>query len=288
MNQPLNQAKATPRRDARCKDRLYLSGFTNVDSYDDPQSLVEHLDATNSNPQAMFCRQELLRVLDPREGDHVLDVGCGLGHMTLELAKFVGDAGRVTGIDRSEIMIAEAKRRTHNLPGVEFRVEDAHEMSFREHNFDGCIVISTLVHVRSPRQVLSEIMRVLKPGCRVALQENDWQTMVLKTNDPVIDETVLHMLRKSFRKAGIGREVATLLKEVGFEDIAVRSGTLSTADYTTADKAWRIQECLERACRSGEFSPARTDCLLSHFSKADESGQFFAAMTGVIVAAKAG
>jgi trans-aconitate methyltransferase len=61
-------------------------------------------------------------LLDPEPGERILDIGCGTGHLTAEIATRVGEAGNVVGIDQSEAMLAEA-REAH--PSVRFVQADA-------------------------------------------------------------------------------------------------------------------------------------------------------------------
>ena len=272
----------------RPENRVHLNGFTNVDSHDDPQSLLEYLDSTNKDVRARFCKQQLLRILDPQAGDQVLDLGCGLGHMALELAELVGSTGRVTAIDSSKIMIKEARKRASSegcLP-IEFRAEDAHRLSFDSSSFDGCIVMSTLIHVRNPTQVLSEILRVLKPGRRVAILEGDWETIVLTTGSQSVERRLTSLLRKSVRNGGVAHQLPTMMKRVGFAEVAVDAGTLTSCDFGSANAAWRIQDSVEREYEAKTLSLAQAHKILQELSRADKAGEFFTAVTGFMVVGK--
>ena len=112
---------------------------------------------------------DLARLI-PREA--VLDVGCGTGDLTLEVARRVGSSGLVAGIDAAPEMVARARqkaRRRHMA--IDFRVEPVEKMSFADQTFD--VVVSSLVFHHLPdalkRQGLAEIRRVLKPGGRLLL-----------------------------------------------------------------------------------------------------------------------
>ena len=61
----------------------------------------------------------------PKAGEHVLDIGCGCGASTIELAQRVGASGRVVGVDISEAMLERARARTSRLPQVETLLADA-------------------------------------------------------------------------------------------------------------------------------------------------------------------
>src|SRR5258708_31032459 len=107
-------------------------------------------------------------------GEQVLDVGCGTGTLAMEVARRVGRAGRVAGVDpgTEQIARARAKAARRHLP-VEFQIWVIEQLAFPDRSFD--VVLSTLMihHVPAPlkRQGLAEIARVLKPGGRLALAE---------------------------------------------------------------------------------------------------------------------
>ncbi len=115
-------------------------------------------------------RETLLRPARLREGEHVLDVGCGTGSLALLARQQVGPNGRVAGIDGSPEMIARARRKAAKVKAeVSFEVAPAQALPFDDGSFD--VVLSTLMLHHLPRpsreQLGREIRRVLKPGGRV-------------------------------------------------------------------------------------------------------------------------
>ena len=105
-------------------------------------------------------------------GEAVLDVGCGTGDLTLELARRVGSGGLVAGIDAAPEMVARARQKAGRRHlAVDLRVEPVEQLSFADQSFD--VVVSSLVFHHLPdalkRQALAEIRRVLKPGGRLLL-----------------------------------------------------------------------------------------------------------------------
>lgn len=98
-------------------------------------------------------------------GQQLLDLGCGAGVFTAKVAASSG--ARVQGVDVSPDLIEEAR---HQLPEFEFAVADAHALPFAEARFDGVFGSSTLHHLELDA-ALAEILRVLKPGGRMAFAE---------------------------------------------------------------------------------------------------------------------
>ncbi len=82
-----------------------------VDRATDPSAFVSYLDTVTTLETVQRMKQRTYDLLQVREGHHLLDVGCGLGDDVRALAQQVGTAGRVVGVDCSETMVAEARKR---------------------------------------------------------------------------------------------------------------------------------------------------------------------------------
>jgi ubiquinone/menaquinone biosynthesis C-methylase UbiE len=107
-------------------------------------------------------------------GDHVLDVACGTGSLTLTAVRSAGPTGKVYGIDAAPEMIDVAKKKAARaMSGVEFAVGLAEKLDFANETFD--IVISRLAIHHLPddlkRAAFKEILRVLKPGGKLLIAD---------------------------------------------------------------------------------------------------------------------
>jgi SAM-dependent methyltransferase len=114
-------------------------------------------------------------------GEHVLDVGCGCGETTLELARRVGPEGRVLGLDVSGVMLERARQRASaaELSQVRFEQADAQVHRF-EPSFDALFSRFGVMFFASPQAAFTNLRRALRPGgrlalvCWQALQKNAW------------------------------------------------------------------------------------------------------------------
>src|SRR5579883_3521506 len=103
--------------------------------------------------------KDVLGLLDPQPGERILDVGCGTGQLTAEIARAGAEP---FGIDSSAGMIAEARG---NFPEIRFEVQDVCEMPF-ENQFDAVFSNAVLHWVKRAEDAAAAIARALKPGGR--------------------------------------------------------------------------------------------------------------------------
>ncbi len=108
-----------------------------------------------------------------KEGECVLDIGCGSGVDTMIAAKMVGPTGRVVGIDMSSEMVDRARQNLNltNLENVSFQESSAENLPFPAQDFD--VVISSGVFNLIPDKLkaLKEVFRIMKPGGRLMMAD---------------------------------------------------------------------------------------------------------------------
>jgi SAM-dependent methyltransferase len=124
-----------------------------------------------------------LAALAPRSGEHILDVGCGCGQTTFQLAEAVGPYGRVVGVDISQPLLSAAGKRTNDAR-VSFLRADAQAHAF-EHPFDAIYSRFGVMFFSDPVRGFANLRRSLKrPGrivfvCWRAESENPIMTVPL-------------------------------------------------------------------------------------------------------------
>ena len=109
-----------------------------------------------------------MAALAPKAGERILDIGCGAGETSLELARAVAPGGEVLGADISGTLLAVARRRAETVPGVSFVEADAQTHPFEPDRFDAVFSRFGVMFFADPPAAFANIQRALKPGGRIA------------------------------------------------------------------------------------------------------------------------
>ena len=120
------------------------------------------------------ARKQGLRLLAARRGERVLEIGPGTGHALAALARSVGPAGQVTGLDLSARMLSRSRRRAARARyagRVGLIQGDAHRLPLRAGVVDAVFMSFVLELIDTPQipPLLAECRRVLRPGGRLAV-----------------------------------------------------------------------------------------------------------------------
>jgi SAM-dependent methyltransferase len=123
-----------------------------------------------------IMRETTLRLLEDaglKRGDRVLDVGCGGGHVALDMARIVGSEGHVLGIDFDPhvLDLAREDAREAGVGTVEFETADAHVFDGGPFSFIHARFL--LSHVSEPDAVFARLKGMLAPGGRIAIEDID-------------------------------------------------------------------------------------------------------------------
>lgn len=114
-------------------------------------------------------RRKVVQTVQARPGLSILDVCCGSGKLSLEIAKTVAPGGSVMGLDFSEKMLEEAKKNiaSTKVEGIELVQGDAMNLPFANDTFDGATVGWGLRNLPDLRKGILEMVRIVKPGSMV-------------------------------------------------------------------------------------------------------------------------
>jgi SAM-dependent methyltransferase len=160
-----------------------------------------------------------------RDGLTCLDVGCGGGDATLELARRVGPHGSVVGvdIDETKLQIAREEAAEHGVRNVEFRLSDIREGDALG-TFDVIYARFLLTHLNDPASVVTAFYTHLRPGGRIGLEDIDFSGYFTYPESKAFRryyELYCATVAKRGGDPNIGPRLPVLLKRGGFEAVGV-------------------------------------------------------------------
>lgn len=178
-----------------------------------------------------------------RPGVDVLDIGCGPGTITLDLAARVAP-GAVVGVDPAPDAIDEAIARLDatDLPSgadVRFEVGDVHALRVAEDSFDVVHAHQVLQHLEDPVAALAEMRRVCRPGGVVAARDSDYAAMTWHPAVPGMEvwNDVYHRVTRANRaEADAGRHLLSWARAAGFDHVECTASAWCFA--TPEEREW--------------------------------------------------
>jgi SAM-dependent methyltransferase len=172
-----------------------------------------------------------------RPGMSLLDVGCGPGTITADLAALVAP-GRVTAIEPKADSLALAQE-TVRAENVRFETADVHALPFGDGAFDVVHAHQVLQHVHDPVLALREMRRVCAPGGVVAARDGDYAAMTWYPEIPALDEW-LSVYRRTARHNGgepdAGRRLFAWARAAGFTEVVSTASVWCHA--TPEERQW--------------------------------------------------
>jgi ubiquinone/menaquinone biosynthesis C-methylase UbiE len=225
----LSQSERSNRNSSMIKEALWpkagdiTQGFNQLDQTADPRFSIEFFDPPKTIEGEREVKDLILEILDFKPDASVLEVGCGTGNDVREIASHVGPTGQVVGIDSSEALIAESKRRASgsNLP-VEFRLGDVRQLDFPNGTFNRVRTDRVLMFVPEIEAAIGEMVRVLRPGGRLFTCELDHELRFVDSRLPEINREIHAAWVANNPQPCIGRQLSRLLADQGLRNVKSR------------------------------------------------------------------
>ena len=175
-----------------------------------------------------------------RAGHDLLDVGCGPGTITADLALLVGP-GQVVGLDAATEVVARAAEHGDalGLENLRFEVGDLYAVGYPDASFDVVHLHQVLQHLTDPVTALIELRRVLRRDGVLAARESDYCAFTWAPSDRMLDrwlELYLEVTERNGHDARIGPRLLGLAHAAGVSDVTVSSSTWTYADESS--RSW--------------------------------------------------
>jgi ubiquinone/menaquinone biosynthesis C-methylase UbiE len=247
-------------------------GFKQVDQAHDPRFFIEFLDARKTIEGEREVKELILEMLNLKPGARVLDVGSGTGDDAREIAGLVGANGQVVGIDASDALIAESRKRAagSGLP-VDFRLGDVRRLDFPNATFDRIRTDRVLMFVPEIETALAEMVRVLRTGGRLVASELDHELRFIDSRQPEIDRKIHAAWVASNPQPRLGRQLARLFSTHGLREVK-SSARILKPPYQFLSRVNR--GFLSAAVARGQLVQAEVEEWLADLAELDQAGMF--------------
>lgn len=216
-------------------------------------------------------------------GQTLIDLGCGPGYATLDLAEIVGPGGRVVGIDRSRRFLDALQTAAHarGLAHIETVELDLAANDLPAIEADGIWSRWVYAFVPEPRRLLERASRVLRRGGAMVLHEySDYRSWRLSPRSPEFESFVLEVMA-SWRANGgepdVGLDLPRWLGELGFE---VRSLTPLQDAARPGDHVWHwprafVASGIRRMVDLGRLTESQAQAIAAAYAKFESTPHAF-------------
>jgi ubiquinone/menaquinone biosynthesis C-methylase UbiE len=164
--------------------------------------------------------KNLTSILKP--GMKVLDVGCGTGSISKDIAAIIGEIGKVIGIDNTEIFILSGKESYQNVTNLELIHVDLFDFN-PEEKFDLIVSARVLQWLSNPKEALLKMKSLLKPNGQISILDYDHTNLDWTPSPPESMQEFYNTFLKWRQDAGMNNKIAEdlphLLEEAGFHSI---------------------------------------------------------------------
>jgi len=259
---------------------LHPDPWRDVDAQPDPVQLATSLELRARTASHARLRRRFLRFVPIRPGDVVLEVGCGTGAVTRDLAGLVGRRGSVVGVDPSRVILGEARKLSRGVGGgrITLRQADGAHLPFADGRFDVALAITVILHVADPLRVVREMARVVRRGGAVGLQDQDFGLVAVTHPDRALTELILkEVASRIYAEPYSGRRLPGLLRDAGLERVRLLTDVYQDTTLEPWTKTF-LERRAEHAVKFGIVDASTAQRWLDGFSGLVAQGAFVLTM----------
>jgi len=268
--------------------------YSRLNEIDEPmlRSIADVLELRGRHPQQVAIRAAYLDALGELGGQRVLDVGCGTGVVTRDLARRVGPAGSATGVDPTQVFVevAERLRVKQGLDNACFAVQDGRSLPFADATFDLVTAITVLCHVPDRADMLREMARVTRPGGTVLIVDGEYAANQVEHPDRETTRRIVDAWRANvvddpylMRRIVPLVEAAGLLPGAVTGHVHVEAGRVDEA--TSFIWQWALF-AVRQALAAGAIDEPEGDSWIGELRSMNERAKLFGSVTYVSVIAR--
>ncbi len=212
-------------------------GTYDLDAFTEKENELQRL--AKQAKTGISIERNLLKHMGLAPGMHALDLACGPGITSCEMAAIAGD-GQVTGIDINDSLLALAHqyKTTTGTENVRFLKGNAYELDLQENTFDFVYARFLFQHLNDPMKVIRNAYRVLKPGGIMCILDVDDDWLCIYPTPPHFEELKSKAAEFQARNGGdrfVGRKLRHYLHQGGFKNTSHTVKSISSQEIGLSD-----------------------------------------------------
>ncbi len=251
-----------------------------------PRPRLTMTDATHNTPKSLNAsyaaaeminqRRVTIEALKIKPGDKALDIGCGTGFLTLEVARKTGGTGQVCAIDIEQPMVDATLERCAEFDHVSAAIGDVSKLDFSDNTFDLVTCTQVLLYVKDVPQALAEMARVIRPSGQIAVLDTDWRGVVLHSSYPELSDRIYRAWDQVVASPNLPTRLGPLLESAGFSNIAVTpipllNTTFDPGNFSVGSLDWMTGN----AYKQGAITKQESQLWRDDLAKLGKKGQYF-------------
>jgi ubiquinone/menaquinone biosynthesis C-methylase UbiE len=235
------------------------------------------LEAMRTEPAFQNARRDALGELGLARGSRVLDAGCGTGAALPDLLEVAGRGIDVRGVDPTRAFLERARQRAAELEAsATYDEGDVRALPYPDGAFDASFCDKLLLHVGPAEAVLGEMVRVTRPGGRIAAIE--WiPAFGLAADRPELAAALNDALRRAVYDPMVAPNLARHLRAAGLRDVRARA-YLASASGLGEHPFWRafLIDQIPLFVHAGLLGEEEGEALRADLEELDARGVFAA------------
>ena len=240
------------------------------------EELSRRIDAVYATPDVAATRIAVLRAAGASSGEVAIDIGCGPGYLTRDLALSVGPMGSVTGLDISESMLALADARCEGLEQVLLVEARADDLPAEDASVDIACALQVLAYVPDLDAALSEIARVLSSKGRAIILDTDFEGLVWESRARIRMDRVLEAYDRHCSWPDLPRILPARLQAAGLRMVRCEAVPLLSTSYHPNTYVHGLARIIHGFVTGQSLIPSdEADAWLAEFDELEGQRAFF-------------
>jgi ubiquinone/menaquinone biosynthesis C-methylase UbiE len=250
----------------------------------DINAKIQYLENAKKHTQSIS--EHSYKLLSVAKGQTILEFGCGSGYDVFEMAKLVGDSGKVYGVD-IDLDTVEYVKSVSTYPNVFVEQNIAQKLPYQNDFFDIIRLERVLQHVENADATVADLVRTLKKNGQLGVIETDWASLNFFSQHKDIERKITNFITEKAAANGlISRRIADIFVKEGLQQVRQEPYSLSIANYEQANDFIKLEDIIKKGYETDYLTAKDVELWNAEVQHRKEKGLFimqtnFLIITGI-------